>query len=44
MWPCAGRCAWETAGTGSRSIPEDMPDVRERLERAGEEVGRDPAA
>ena len=41
--PCAGRCASATAGTGSRSIPEDMPDVRERLDALGEEVGRDPA-
>ena len=39
---CAGRCGSATAGTASRSIPEDMPDVHERLARLGEEVGRDP--
>jgi probable F420-dependent oxidoreductase len=28
---------------GFEIYPEDMPDVRERLERAGQEAGRDPA-
>jgi probable F420-dependent oxidoreductase len=29
---------------GFEVYPEDMPDVRERLERSGEEGGRDPAS